>query len=226
MIDAKHVLGLLVALAPTPAAHAAGGAHVIDDAAVETPGQCHLDSWYSRVDADAGLVQLNPGCTFAALPNIEFDLALGHSWDDDGDQTNVAVGGKLLLRPETTGFGIGISGNIGFGTDQGAFETSAVTLLFTLPASERLRLNANLGWIWSNLDGTDAWFAGAQAEIALTETLGLMVEGFDRRGGTAGWQAGLRWSLPGDRVRIDLLGGHFLDGETPAAVTLGITIVR
>jgi len=95
----------------------------------------------------------------------------------------------------------------------------------TVPAGDRLRFNFNLGWQWMRSDSVHAIFAGAQAEIALSKTLGLMIEGFGRDIGKAGTQAGLRWT-PHEAIDINLLAGRYLDGVTPTSLTVGVTIRR
>jgi hypothetical protein len=59
--------------APPPRA---GGAHLIDDPGVETPGTCHLETWITGYGGGRGLVNLSPGCTREALPRLELGGAV------------------------------------------------------------------------------------------------------------------------------------------------------
>ena len=53
-----------------------------------------------------------------------------------------------------------------------------------------------------------------------------MVETFIRDEGKIGGQAGLRWTVAGGAVDLDLIGGRYVDGATPGAATFGVTIRR
>ena len=41
------ILGLVLVAALISKAQAAGGAYVVDDGAINTPGECNVDAWYS-----------------------------------------------------------------------------------------------------------------------------------------------------------------------------------
>lgn len=70
------------AVCVTPPALASGGAHVVDDAAVETVGVCHLETWVSRTGRDSGLLNASPACTFRFLPTAEIGGAVQHARSD------------------------------------------------------------------------------------------------------------------------------------------------
>lgn len=70
-------VSLLLALLAAGPAFAAGGEHVIDDAAVETPGTCHLESWVT-LSSGGGLVNSAPACTRKAWPNLELGGFVAH----------------------------------------------------------------------------------------------------------------------------------------------------
>jgi len=94
------------ALLLAEAALAAGGAHVVDNAAVATPGTCHLEPLVSRSAPHAGLVATNPACTPGALPNLGLGAALLHAWDDGDRATTIGIALKLVLRGEDSGVGV------------------------------------------------------------------------------------------------------------------------
>ena len=54
----------------------------------------------------------------------------------------------------------------------------------------------------------------------------LMAEAFRRDGGEAGAQVGVRWNPGGGRFDLDLVAGRRIDGESPRAITLGLTLRR
>lgn len=225
----RHILGAiilpLILLAARPA-FAAGGAHVVDDAAVETPGTCHLENWITRSSHDAGLVNSAPACTRDAWPNLEIGGFVAHSWAQGTDDTVVGLSPKLMLRSEDRGAGIGVATSVGYGIDRGRFETASVIVPVTIPAGEKLRFNLNAGWLWTRAGHRHDVFMGAQAEIALRKNFNLTVETFSRDEGKVGGQTGLRWTVAGGAVDLDLIGGRYVDGATRNAITLGVTIRR
>lgn len=217
---------LLSALLAAGPAFAAGGEHVVDDAAVETPGTCHLENWVTLTGDGGGLVNIGPACTRKAWPNLELGGFVTHSWTDETDDTLIGLSPKLMLRSEDRGLGIGIATSLGYGINRGRFETASVIVPVTIPAGEKLRFNLNAGWQWARAGHRHDLFVGAQAEIALKSNLNLMVESFTRDEGKVGGQAGLRWTVAGGAVDLDLIGGRYVDGSTPSAITFGMTIRR
>ncbi|MBT2187822.1 hypothetical protein [Sphingobium nicotianae] len=213
------------ALLTAAPAFGAGGAHVVDDAAVETPGDCHVETWVSAT-SDGGLVNVTPGCTRTAWPNLEMGGLVTHGWSAGEQDTVAGLSSKLVLRPEQRGLGIGLSGSLGFGLDRGRFETASLIMPLTIPAGHILRFNVDAGWQWSRATDAHDLFAGGQVEIRISAGLGLMAETFGRSRGKMGGQTGLRWTVAGGRVDLDLLAGRYLDGATPNAVTFGVTVRR
>ncbi|MGK6320910.1 hypothetical protein [Sphingomonas sp. DT-204] len=213
----------LLAAAP---ALASGGAHVVDDAAVETPGTCHLENWLTLTGGPGGLLTLAPACTRKAWPDLEIGGFVSHGWTRDSADTLIGFTPKLNLRSEERGVGIGIAASLGYGIDRGRIETASVIVPVTIPASKRLRFNLNGGWQWSKAGFGHDLFVGGQAEFTLKPNLSLMVEGFARDSGKAGGQAGLRWTTGKGRIDVDVLVGRYVDGVTPTAVTLGLTLRR
>lgn len=218
-------IALLALLMSTPA-FAGGGAHVVDDAAVETPGTCHLENWVTLSSGDSGLVNSAPACTRMAWPNLELGGFVTHSWTQDANETVIGLSPKLVLRSEDHGVGIGIATSIGYGIDRHRFETASFIVPVTIPAGDMLRFNLNAGWQWARADNRHDIFLGAQAEIALRQTLNLMVETFTRDEGKAGGQAGLRWTVAEGKIDLDLIGGRYVDGVTRNAITFGVTLRR
>lgn len=222
------IVGALLspALLAAGPAFASGGAHVIDDAAVETPGTCHLESWVTRSSGGQGLIYSAPACTRAAWPNLEIGGFVSHAWSREADDSVIGLTPKLKLRSEERGVGIGIATSVGYGVDHGRFEAASVIVPVTIPAGKRLRFNVNGGWQWSRAGQGHDLFVGGQLEFAMRPDLNLMAEGFTRDNGKAGGQVGARWTPGKGRMDLDILFGRYIDGVTPAALTLGITIRR
>jgi len=149
-----------------------------------------------------------------------------HSWGPAKTDTVIGLAPKLMLRSELSGLGVGVSASLGYGIERHRLETARVTVPLTIPLSQSVRTNFNLGWQWSGITHRHDLFLGGQAEIALSKQLNLMAEAFTLDRGKPGEQLGLRWTPGKGRVDIDLIGGHYVDGIARNAITLGLTVRR
>ncbi len=216
-------LGLLIW---QPRLHAAGGAHVVDDAGVETPGLCHLEAWVSRSGAKAGLLNASPACTFEAVPRLEVGAAVQRTWARGARTSDTLMGStlKLNLWPVEQGLGVGIAGAGAWSARAGHWETASLVVPVSIALHEMLRLNLNAGWLYSRSGArrNEAFF-GAQVEAAVVADITLMAEVFGRDRGQPGAQVGVRWTPSGGWLDVDLLSGWRIDGTTPWSLTLGLT---
>lgn len=211
----------LIALVTASPALAAGGARVVDDAAVETPGVCNIETWFTGSTDSNRLFQFAPACTLRVLPMLEVGGAITHSWAPGSSDTVIAPAAKLNLVDETRrGWGVAVSGGIGFSVDRGDVDSANINLPLTIPVG-RVRFNLNASWLWSRAEGHSA-FIGAQADWTVRPDLDLMVEAFTRDTGRAGGQIGIRWTPGGGNVDFDLIAGRYIDGVTPTSLTAGV----
>lgn len=207
----------------TPAA-ASGGEHVVDDATVETPGTCHLESWVTVHGRERGLLNLSPACTRRAWPRLEIGGAFQHSWDGSS-LTTFGPALKYNLRPVETGLGVALVTSGAMDLKSGKIETASVIVPVTISANDHVRFNLNGGWTYSRTGGPrHAAFYGAQVEIQVARDFSLMGEAFARGSGPAGAQAGLRWTPRGGRLDVDLVVGRRIDGVNPRSISLGLTL--
>jgi hypothetical protein len=218
-----HLLFALGLLLFPSQARAGGGAHFIDDATVETPGVCHLESWVTGYDGERGLLNSSPACTSMALPRLEIGGAITHFWDST-DDTHVGPALKLKLLAVESGFGLGLVGAAGWSVRYGNLHTASIIVPATIDISERVRMNFNAGWLYGVMsERRQTYFVGAQMEAEIVRDLSLMVETFGRGYGHVGAQVGLRWNPGGGWFDLDVLAGRWIDGVSPEAVTLGLT---
>lgn len=218
---AGGAVSMLLIAAP---ARASGVEHVVDDSAVEAPGTCHVENWVTIVRGGDGIAVTAPACTRQQWPNVELGGFVSTAWANGTSEQQIGVTPKWNLRDEKRGLGLALSGSAGIDIGRGRLASASLITPVTIPAGQ-VRFNLNIGWQWTRASGHAA-FAGAQAEFQASPTLSLMAESFIRSRGRAGGQTGLRWSPGGGRVDLDLVYGRYLDGSSPHAVSLGLTIRR
>ena len=131
---------------------AAGGAHIVDDSEVETPGVCHLETWVTRFVPGDGYLNLAPACTTEKMPFLEIGAAFQHYWDQTINTELLGPAMKINFQPETTGVGVGLGLNAGVDLRTGELGIAGLTMLVTLPIEEKVRVNLNAGWSYLQTD--------------------------------------------------------------------------
>jgi hypothetical protein len=221
-----RVGGAVVALVVLPgAAIAAGGAHVVDDADVETAGDCHVDAWATRYRAGQNLAVLAPACTPGRLPRLELGAALQVQRDAGDSETTLGPAFKFNLLPMDSGLGVAITGTGAWRLRDGTFMGGGLLVPLSVPVGERLRVHLNAGV--TQVEGAArrcAFFRGVQVEADVQESVSLMAEAFARRGDPTGYQFGVRWApLAAPAWTVDVLYGRRIDGSSPDAFTVGLS---
>jgi hypothetical protein len=211
----------LAAVCANPAT-ASGGAHVVDDAAVEAVGVCHLESWVSRTGNDSGLINAAPACTFRFLPTVEVGGAVQHNWSDDASPTTRAGPSvKWLIHAPDRGPSVALLATAKVSLRGGGAHSVGLVVPMTFVLSERTRLNLNGGW--TRTGRRDSAFYGAQIEQAISPTFGAMGEVY-RLSGATGLQTGLRWTPTPGWFDVDLLTAR--ETGSPVRLTIGLTLRR
>ena len=102
-------LGLVLVVALVSKAQAAGGAYVVDDGAINAPGECNVDAWYSahRHAGSTHNRSVSPACTFSAMPAVQWGAALSRAVD--------AGKGRDTDQPASQGAGA-VTARLGLGT--------------------------------------------------------------------------------------------------------------
>lgn len=205
------------------AAQAAGGAHVVDDAAIAPPGEGQLETWGGVSPAGGWLAVAAPGVTFRALPQVEWTASLAVAGAGSETATEALFQAKWLLRPTgpaQAGLALsaGTGANLATGTHSGWF----MTAIATLPVSQALLVNANLGLARANGAGDLLWGIGADWQVA--DPWMLTAEVFGAGEGRVGAQGGVRRLLADGRMDLDLLVGHRIADAPGAFITLGLTL--
>ena len=208
------------------AARAAGGAHVIDDSEVETPGLCHVEESAAILSGGGRMATISPGCTSRSHSTIELGGYAAYGRIGGIDDGAIGFSPKIELRPVNAGFGLGIDGAIGFGLRHRRIESASIIVPLSVALSTIVQVNFNIGGLWSAADHAARGFGGAQLTAQLRPKLQLMAESFAWTGHPPGGQIGLRWTIDGGRTDLDLLAARYPDGIARSAVTLGLTLRR
>jgi hypothetical protein len=221
-------LALAMSAAPLPSL-AAGGAHGVDDAAVETPGDCHLESWFSDLRQGETLLNLSPACTTKQLPMLEIGGAVQHIGAPGERHWLAGPALKWTLRDGGGApgepAGIALAGSALVDLRSGRLDSAALLIPVTLAPARRVTVNLNVGAGHVRGDGGHLLY-GAQLDYRATEQLAVMAEIFGRPDEAAGWQGGVRWTGDRGRMDVDLLVGRPPGPGRAAALTIGYTIRR
>ncbi len=215
-------------LSLSPPVLAAGGAHVVDDAGVETPGRCHVESWLSRAAGHESLANVGPACTPAALPSLELGAAVQRV---EGSGTRQWLVGPTIKWAMLPGGGEGEPPGMALAfallADPGAgrMESLAFSAPITAALGPRLVANLNLGAVVQRGSRAKS-LQGAQLVYAAGSGLSLMAELYSTGSEAPGGQAGLRWTIDQGRIDLDLLVGRPAGSDGCRTVTLGFTVRR
>lgn len=222
-------LGILLTIALLSKANAAGGSYVVDDGAINAPGECNVDAWYSanRHDGGTHTETLSPACTFAAMPSVQWGAALFRATTAGSGETQVNPQLKAQVwSRKDLGLEMAASAGAHVALDrQHGFDGADFNLPVTWQPLETLRLNLNAGWSHAYNDGdqTHRLTWGTGLEYLVAPSLTVIAERYSQEGGDQAWQAGPRFHF-GEFVDVDLVVGRSLIGERAQWLTSGATL--
>ena len=204
---------------------AAGGAFAVDDAGVDAPGACKIETWASVARNDDRIFAIAPACVVPLGRPVELGLHLDRARSGGAWSTGLLVKAKTAIVPLTDDgpFGIAIAGGASF--DLTARETAEwfVTVPVSIRLAPPLLLNLNVGGLWDRTTNESFFTWGAGFELSLTEKTTLLGEVFGQGSDDPGAQLGLRYT-PHERVDFDLIYGRNLTGERADWITLGVNV--
>jgi hypothetical protein len=215
---------LLLALSTCSAARAAGGAHIVDDSEVETPGDCHVELWITRFIPGNGYANAAPACTPKRIPFLEVGLAYQDYWSEQDNAPIMGPTVKINLRRQETGLGLAIEAVTGVDLRNGGLNFATGLGVMSIPVNDTIRVNLNAGWSYVQGDTPNSLFLGAQIEANINRDLTFMIEGFSRVPGIGGIQAGLRYTPKDGPLDFDLLAARFVGADQPWFFTVGVTV--
>jgi hypothetical protein len=220
-----HIAAAAVALACTSgSALAAGGAFVVDDAGVDEPGSCKVESWAAFASNRDFIGVVAPACGVNLGRPVEISVPIGRIRSDGVWSTDLVLEAKTPIIPFEDGskFGVALMGGVGFNLTQGETAAAFIAMPISFQISEPLRLDLNVGVLRNIIDERTLFTWGAGAHLALTPQVALIAEtfGFGRE---VGAQVGVRYT-PHERVDFDLIYGRNIEGDRADWLTAGVNL--
>jgi hypothetical protein len=213
-IPALALLGGLVCTLP---ALAAGGHHALDDAVILEPGDCNVESWWSRSSDRQRLLHAGSACRVGPL---ELGVAADHSRQAGASETGYTLQAKwaIELRP---GLNAGLSLTPGWQAHtRPRYQATTLAGLLSWFPTDTLALHLNLGRDFVHRDA-DQDRSGVSAEWTVQPGWSLTAERYLETQ-THFVRAGLRWAV-NEAWSVDLSRAHRLRGPGESNWTLGAT---
>ena len=215
------------------AAHAAGGAFLVDDAAVDDPFSCKIESSASMASNQAFLGVTTPACVLPLFKPTEVGVNIIRTRQPDGDWgTGVLPKFKMNILPVETGkFGLAISAGSLFNVLTGEYAASFVNVPVTYTFSESFKVNLNAGWIYERPNDQHFVSYGAGFEwiplkhlTLIGEVFGVVTQNPEARTVVdPRFQLGLRIT-PIDTMDFDVIYGRNIGGENANWITVGLNV--
>jgi len=212
------------------AAHAAGGAFFVDDASVDEPYSCKVESWGSLGSNTASVAVTSPACVLPLFRPTEIGFSIVRTRSETGDWgTGLIVKPKMNLLPVETGkVGLAVSGGPAFDLATGEFAGAFLNVPVTYTASDSFKINVNAGWIYDHDSNRHSASYGAGVEwipgkpfTIIAEVFGVLTSNPDARTVTdPRFQVGLRIT-PIDTMDFDVIYGRNIYGENASWITVG-----
>ncbi len=235
----RFFLTIMIALAPASAL-AAGGAFVVDDADIDKPGACKVESWASTASNHDFSAVTSPACVVKLGIPVELGGLLQRSRSGGVWGTTGGLKAKANLIPiENRPFGLAISGFSSWDLVSGANTGGFINVPVTIPVNRKFKINVNGGWLYDNVAkiGYATW--GAGFEWGLVDKFTLIGEVFGQAGALPAvnpgdppplnsireprTQLGMRFT-PQENIDIDVIWGHNVTGENAQWGTLGVNL--
>lgn len=214
------------------AAHAAGGAYVVDDVNVDEPGACKIESWLAFAGNRDFAAVTTPTCIVSLIRPTELTVQAARFRADGVWGTALAPKFKTNIVPAAVGtFGLALEGGAVFDLTTGVHATSFLFVPVTYSLSDSFRINVNAGWQHDAVHRHHFASYGLGFEWNFVKPLTLIGEVFGLAGRHDGprpvtqprFQVGLRYT-PVDTADIDLIFGRNVAGENANWVTLGLNL--
>jgi hypothetical protein len=212
-------------------ARAAGGAFVVDDAAVDEPGACKVESSASFAGNRDFVGQVTPACVVPLFRPVELGVNIVRARQDGEWGTSLIPKAKMNILPVETGkLGLAISTGSAFNALTGEYAGSFVNVPVTYTFSETFKANFNGGWIYDQPTNRHVLSYGVGVEwipmkpfTLIAEVFGIAGQADSRSATDPRFQAGLRVT-PIDTIDFDLIYGRNILGENANWITIGMNV--
>jgi hypothetical protein len=214
-------------------AHAAGGAFIVDDAGVDDPFSCKIESSASLGSNQTFIGVTTPACVLPLFKPTEIGVNIIRTRQPDGDWgTGVLPKFKMSILPVETGkLGLAISGGSLFNVLTGEYAASFFSVPVTYTFSESFKVNLNAGWAYERPNDQHFISYGAGFEWMALKHLTLIGEVFGvgtqhpeaRTVVDPRFQVGLRIT-PIDTLEFDVIYGRNIGGENANWITVGLNV--
>lgn len=198
-------------------ATAAGGHHAVDDAAILAPGECELESWFTRAQGGERVLHAGAGCR---LGPIELGLSGDHARSGGGSETGWGLEAKWAVDvADGVSVGLSVQPRL-LPRQRPRYAATGFVALASWAPRDDLAFHLNIGRDFVH-GGADTARGGIAAEWAAAAGWSLLAERYveDR---THFLRAGVRWAAS-PRWSVDLSRAHRISGPSPAGWTLGAT---
>jgi hypothetical protein len=210
-------------LIPPQQVLAAGGAFVVDDSEIGSPGDCKVEGWGAFASNRDFIGVAAPACVFNIVRPVEVGAQFVRFRSGGEWATDLLVKGKTSLVPlGDRRIGVGAIGGAAYSFTRDELVAVFGNLPVSFQISEPLRFNVNVGFIRNLVDTRTLITWGAGADFSLSEKITLIGEVFGFNSET-GAQAGIRYT-PHERIDFDLIYGRNLTGERADWVTFGVNL--
>ena len=216
-------------------AFASDGAFAVEDAEVDQPGACKVESWLSFADTRDRIGAVRGGCVFNLGRPVELNSLVQRSRSGSVWGTEFTFEVKTNILPVEAGrIGLAIQGGLSFDLLTGNSSGGFVTLPATYEFNDRFKINANLGWRYEHAPDLHwlTWGAGFVWKFAESKPLTLIGEVFGQSGhripgepaqNDPRAQLGLRYT-PIETVDFDVIYGRNINGENAHWITVGLNV--
>jgi hypothetical protein len=205
--------------------HAAEGAFAVDNADVNEPGFCKVETWGSVAQNGDRIFAVAPLCAVSFGQPVDLAIQVDRANFDGQWLTAGALKAKTSIIPLTDAsrFGIAIAGAAIASLKKNQFVAYSVNIPLTFRVTDSLDLNLQIGGLWDRVDNRSHVTWGGGFEFTLTPQLMLIGEVFSLASAHRGAQAGLRYT-PHEKIDFDFIYGHNLAGEKSNWITLGMNV--
>jgi hypothetical protein len=214
-------------------ADAAGGAFIVDDAGVDDPFACKIESSASFASNSAFIGVTTPACVLPLFRPTEIGVNILRTRTQDGEWgTAILPKAKMNILPVEVGkFGLAIATGSAFDAVTGVYTGSFVNVPATYTYSDSFKVNLNAGWIYERPNDQHSISYGAGFEWIPFKPITLIAEVFGvvtrepeaRTVVEPRFQAGVRFT-PIETLDLDLIYGRNIAGENANWITVGLNV--